>query len=250
MRAAAASPCSISSTSARSSRASSSDGLAGLALGVEVEERLVGIRQHLRPAALVEQLDPVGEVEVAACETLVQHAHHEALERPRAGHLVVDERRLRQLGHELRQRPVDGRQQLEQLREARNRVVAGQELGEDVAAAHGAREDDAALGRGARQLRQRGRRPHDLELRVLDEPLDLARHGHREGELAVAAVRAEQAEEEEQRLLDRHLVRLLVDEVEPLGRAVEDRAEIGARPTGTSRFVWPIEAASPGAASA
>src|SRR4026207_1571238 len=36
-------------------------GLAGLALGVEVEERLVGIRQHLRPAALVEQLDPVGE---------------------------------------------------------------------------------------------------------------------------------------------------------------------------------------------
>jgi len=29
-------------------------------------------------------------------------------------------------------------------------------------------------------------------------------------------------------LLDRHLVRLLVDEVKPLGRAVEDGTEIGA----------------------
>ena len=44
----------------------------------------------------------------------------------------------------------------------------------------------------------------------------------------MAAVRAEQAEEEQQRLLDRHLVRLLVDEIEPLGRAVEDGAEVGA----------------------
>ena len=37
----------------------------------------------------------------------------------------------------------DRRQQLEQLREARDRVVGGQELREDVAAADRAREDDA-----------------------------------------------------------------------------------------------------------
>ena len=39
---------------------------------------------------------------------------------------------------------------------------------------------------------------------------------------------ADQAQEEQQRLLDRNLAALLVDEVEPLGRAVEDDAEIGA----------------------
>ena len=46
--------------------------------------------------------------------------------------------------------------------------------------------------------------------------------------LPCAPVRREQAQEEQQRLLDRDLVRLLVDEVEPLGRAVEDGAEVGA----------------------
>ena len=46
------------------------------------------------------------------------------------------------------------------------------------------------------------------------------------GELAVPAVRAEQAQEEEQRLLDRDLVALLVDEVEPFRRPVEDDAEV------------------------
>src|SRR5207244_12540411 len=93
--------------------------LARLALGVEVEERLVGIRQHLRPAALVEQLDPVGEVEVAPGQALVQHAHHETLQCPWTGHLVVDERRLRQLGNQLRQREVETRKKLEQVRTAR-----------------------------------------------------------------------------------------------------------------------------------
>ena len=33
--------------------------LLGLALGVDVHERLVRVREHLRPAALVEDLDPV-----------------------------------------------------------------------------------------------------------------------------------------------------------------------------------------------
>src|SRR5919197_390710 len=45
---------------------------------------------------------------------------------------------------------------------------------------------------------------------------------------AAAAVRADQAQEEEERLLHRDLLAALVDEVQPLGRAVEDDAEVGA----------------------
>ena len=173
---------------------------------------LVGIGQHLSPAALVEHLDPVGEVELAAGQALVQDAHDEPLERPRARDLVVDERRRGQLGHELRQRPVDGREQLEQLREARDRVVAGQELGEDVAAADGAGEDDVFLAprRASDSGSDAGVRTTSSSESV-DERVDLARHGDREGELAATAVRADQAQEEQQRLLDRHLVGLLVD---------------------------------------
>src|SRR5215475_13214561 len=44
--------------------------LARLSLRVEMDERLVGIGQHLRPPAVLEQLDPVGQVEVASRETL------------------------------------------------------------------------------------------------------------------------------------------------------------------------------------
>ena len=51
---------------------------------VEVHERLVGVRQHLDPAAVVEDLDPVSQVDVRVGEALVQHPHHRALERPRA----------------------------------------------------------------------------------------------------------------------------------------------------------------------
>ena len=46
--------------------------------------------------------------------------------------------------------------------------------------------------------------------------------------LALRAALAEQPQEEQQCLLDRHLLAALVDEDEPLGRAVEDRAEVGA----------------------
>ncbi len=134
----------------------------------------------------------------------------------------------RQLGDELRERPLDGREQLEQVREARDGVVAGQELREDVAAADGAGEDDAVLRRRLRERLERRRRADDLEAGALDEPVDLARDRHRERELAAVAVRADQPEVEQERELDRHLARLLVDQVEPLARAVEDGAEVGA----------------------
>ena len=79
-----------------------------------------------------------------------------------------------------------------------------------------------------RQLAQRGRRAHDLEAAALDELVDLARHRDRERELAAPAVRSDQAQEEQQRLLDRDLVAALVDQVEALGGTVEDGAEIRA----------------------
>ena len=45
--------------------------------------------------------------------------------------------------------PVDRREQLEELAEARDAVVGGDELREDEAAADGAGEDDAVAGRRA-----------------------------------------------------------------------------------------------------
>ena len=102
------------------------------------------------------------------------------------GELAVDERRRGQLRDELGERPPDRREQLEQLAEARDRVVGRQELREDVAASDGAGEDDAVLGRGLRQIGERGGRPDDLEPTALEQPVDLARDGDREGELARA----------------------------------------------------------------
>ena len=117
----------------------------------------------------------------------------------------MDERRRGQLGDELREGPVERREQLEQLAEAGDGVVGGQELREDVAAAERAGEDDAVLG-GRRASAPRARwassRPR---ARALHESVDLARDGDREHELASRAARADQAQEEQQRLVDRDL---------------------------------------------
>ena len=67
-----------------------------------------------------------------------------------------------------------------------------------------------------------------LELRPADELVDEARDRRREGEPPALSVRAEQAEEEQQLLLDRHFARLVVDEVDALAALVEDDAEVGA----------------------
>ena len=61
--------------------------------------------------------------------------------------------------------------------------------------------------------------------------------------LPVPPVRADQPQVEEQRLLDRDLARLLVDEVEPLARAVEDGAEVGADRRRRGASPAPIDAA-------
>ena len=191
-------------------------------------ERLVGVGKDLRPPSLAEDLDAVCEVELAVAQAFRQQPHHDALQRPRARELPVNERRRRQLGDELRERPPHGREQLEQLAEARGRVVGGQELREDVPAADRAGEDDAVLGSRLRQVAERRGRAHDLEPAPFQRALDLARDGDRERELPAPAVASDQAQEEQQRLLDRYLAAALVDEIEALGRTVEDHAEVGA----------------------
>ena len=74
----------------------------------------------------------------------------------------MHERRRGQLRDQVGERSAHRREQLEELAEARDRVVGGDELREDVAAADGTREDDAVLGRRLRQLGERGRRADDL----------------------------------------------------------------------------------------
>src|SRR5919108_2744858 len=200
----------------------------GVALSVDVDERLVGVGEYLRPASRVEDLDPVAEVDVPALQTLGQHAHDESLLRPGARHLPVDDVRRGKLGDELRQRTVRSCEQLEELAEARDGVVGRQEFREHVAAADGAREDDAVLGR---RLRQRGERrgcADDLEAAALDDSLDLACDGDREGKLAAPAVAPDQPEVQQERLLDRDFARRVVNEIHPLGRPVENDAEVSA----------------------
>ena len=105
---------------------------------------------------------------------------------------------------------ADRREQLEQLGEARDGVVGRQEVREDVAAADRSREDDTRLRRRLRQVAERVRRADDLE-RVARELVDLARDRVREGGLAVDPALGEQAHVQQQRLVDRDLVALLVD---------------------------------------
>ena len=66
------------------------------ALGVDVDERFVGIGQNLRPAAFVEHLDPVCQVELRGRATArVRTRMTSPLHRPRARQLAVDERARR-----------------------------------------------------------------------------------------------------------------------------------------------------------
>ena len=140
----------------------------------------------------------------------------------------MDESRRRQVGDELRERSSHGRKELEQLAEARGRVIRGQELREDVPASHCAGEDDSVLGSGLGEVAERRGRADDLEAASFEEPIDLAGDGDREGELAAPAVASDQPQEEEQALLDRDLTAALIDEVQALRRPVEDDAEVGA----------------------
>src|SRR4051794_8619540 len=194
--------------------------------GVDVDHRFVRVGQDLRPAALVEDLDPVEQVDPAVTQLLRHHPHDDALHRPWAGELPVEERRRRQLRDELRQWTPNGSEELEQVAQAGDRVVRGQKLRKDVAAADGAGEDDPVLRSRLRQVRERRRRAHDLEAAAVEQLVDLTRDGDRERELATLAVRADQPQEQEQRLLHRNLAAALVDEVEALRSPVENDAEV------------------------
>ena len=220
--------CNTSSTRLRNSCSSSADTSSLSPSAYTWTSGSSGVRKHLRPATLVEDLDPVLQVDVTILEPLGEDAHDEPFLRPGARHLPVHDVRDRELRDELRQLAVDRRQELEELAEARNRVVGGEELREDVAAADGAGEDHSVLGRGLGQLGERGRGADDLEAAAFDEPVDLARHRHRERELADPSVAPDQAEVQQQGLFDGDLPRLVVDQVEALGGPVEDDAQVGS----------------------
>ena len=66
----------------RSSASSSSEASSVVALRVEVDDRLVRVGQHLRPAALVEDLDPVEQVDLAVLQPLGEDAHDECPSAP------------------------------------------------------------------------------------------------------------------------------------------------------------------------
>src|SRR6266700_429922 len=100
-----------------------------------MEERLVRIGLNLGPSALVEDLDSVDEVDLAPAQPLGQGTHDRALHRPGALERAMDERRGRKLGDELGQQALDRLEQLEQLAQARRRVVGGKELRKDIAPA-------------------------------------------------------------------------------------------------------------------
>ena len=94
-----------------------------------MQHRLVRIRENERPAALLKDLDPVEQVDIPLRIAFVQHPHHGALQRPRARQLAVDQRRARQLGDELGQRPVDTGEQPEQLAHEAIESYAGRNSG-------------------------------------------------------------------------------------------------------------------------
>src|SRR5215204_5936369 len=56
----------------------------GLALGVDVDEGLVRVGQHLDPARLLEDLDPVERVDLLPFRPLGDDPHDSALSAPRA----------------------------------------------------------------------------------------------------------------------------------------------------------------------
>ena len=81
----------------------------------------------------------------------------------------VPDRRDGQVGGERRERLVERRQELQQLAQARDAVVGGQEVREEEAAARRAREDDAVAGRRRGERGERRGRALDLEAGPVDE---------------------------------------------------------------------------------
>ena len=173
--------------------------------------RLVGIGQHLRPAALVEDLDPVERSTSRPSQPLVSTRITVPFSAQGSGSRSWTSVDSGQLGDELRERALDRREQLEQLGEARDRVVARQELREDVAAADRAGEDEAVGRRRLRQLGERGRRADDLEPAALEELVDPARDGDRERELPAPGRPSRSAAGRAAAPVERDLLRLLVD---------------------------------------
>src|SRR5450759_4817586 len=203
------------------------------ALRVHVKDRLIGVGQQLHPSSVAPQLDAVHEADLAvvvevALQVLGGRAHDRALERPGAGDSLVHEGAGGDLRDLLAERPRLWGQQLEQLAEAHDGVERRQELGEDVAAPEGAGEDHAVLGRRLRQDRQRDLGAPHLDAELSGKLFGEARDGERQHDLlALARVLRHKLDVQQQRLLERHLVATLVDDVDALRPGTDDDAHVG-----------------------
>ena len=197
-------------------------------LRVDVHDGLVGVRDDLRPAALGEDLDPVEEVGLAPFARSVSNPHHGPLERPRAPTwrcTTVDRGKLvDELGERLRHRG----EQLQQVGDARDRVVGGQEARKDEAAADRPGEERALLRsreRERRRARPRVRRPRARS----------RRRGARRGSSSLSerpasprrrsALRSDTSRSSS---CSSGTTGRLVDEGDPLAGVVDDDAEVGA----------------------
>src|SRR5665647_2287361 len=107
-------------------------------------------------------------------------------------------------------------------------VERRQELGEDVAAPERAGEAHAVLGRRLRQGRQRDLGAPHLDAELSGKLFGEARDGERQHDLlALARVLRHELDVQQQRLLERHLVATLVDDVDALRLGTDDDAHVG-----------------------
>ena len=99
----------------------------------------------------------------------------------------MEDRGARQGGDEGRERPLLGREQLEDLGERRHRVVSRHDVRKHEPTRRGGGEHDAVLRRGASQLADGVRRPHDAQGGALDDLLDEPGRRDRHGDLSGAS---------------------------------------------------------------
>ena len=145
---------------------------------------------------------------VAALQLLGDRAHHRALERPRTAHRLVDERARGDAGDLLGERQGARRQQLEQLAQAHEGVERRQELAGRCSRRRCAPAKttsaavDASVRAGSETLVR-----SIVDAEGLGDLLGQARHRERQGDLlAAAAAWRHEAYEQQQGLLERHLV--------------------------------------------
>src|SRR5262252_269073 len=93
--------------------------LVALAFGPDVREGLLRVRQHESPPVRVQHLHPIDQQDVARAGPLDHLPHDGALALPRCRNGLVRDVQAREPPHDGRKRPIDRREQVQQLDERR-----------------------------------------------------------------------------------------------------------------------------------